>query len=64
MVPGRSAHWPEKQDRKALGQTRDAAIGTEGSADEIGLYLWRDLPGVSDILCKHEAGSLIAVSAS
>src|SRR5258708_2361761 len=45
MVPGRSAGRPEKQDHAALGQTRDAAIGTKGSTDEISLHLWRDLPG-------------------
>src|SRR3546814_18272528 len=32
-------------DLPALGQTWDAAIGAKGSADEIGLYLRRDLPG-------------------
>src|SRR3546814_17961776 len=45
MVPGRSAGRPEEQDHPALGQTWDAAIGAKGSADEIGLYLRRDLPG-------------------
>src|SRR3546814_12455943 len=45
MVPGRSAGRPEEQEHPALGQTWDAAIGAKGSADEIGLYLRRDLPG-------------------
>src|SRR3546814_4430625 len=45
LVPGRSPHRSEEQDHAALGQTRDAAIGTKGSADKIGVYLWRYLPG-------------------
>ena len=44
MVPGRGAYRPEEQDHTALGEARDTTIGAEGSADEIGLYLWRDLP--------------------
>src|SRR3546814_13546031 len=32
-------------DLPALGQTWDAAIGAKGSADDIGLYLRRALPG-------------------
>ena len=45
LVPGRSARRPEEHDHSPLGQTRDAAIGTKGPADKIGLYLWRDMPG-------------------
>jgi transposase len=45
MVPGRGACGPEKHNHATLGQKRNAAIGIEGSMDEISLYLWCDLPG-------------------
>ena len=45
LVPGRGPRRPEEQDHAALGQARHAAVGTQGSEDEIGLHLWRDLPG-------------------
>ncbi len=44
MVPGRSAGRPEEQDHAALGEARNAALGPKGPADEISLYLRRDLP--------------------
>ena len=44
MVPGRSPDRPEEQDHVTLGQMRDATFGTEGPADEVSLYLWRNLP--------------------
>ncbi len=44
LVPGRGARRSEEQDHAALGEAWDAAIDTEGSAGEIGLYLRRDLP--------------------
>src|SRR3546814_16327402 len=45
MVPGRSAGRPEEQDHPALDQTWDAAIGAQVSANDIGIYLQRALPG-------------------
>ena len=45
MVPGRSADRAEEQDHAALGQPRGAALGIQRPADEIGLFLRRDLPG-------------------
>jgi transposase len=45
LVPGRSADRPEEQDHAALGQAWDTALGSQRPADQIGLYLRRNLPG-------------------
>ena len=43
--PGRSPDRPEEQDHTALGETGNAPFGSQGSADPLGLYLRRYLPG-------------------
>ena len=44
VVARRGAGRPEERHHAAMGHARHAAISSEGSAHEIGLYLWRDLP--------------------
>src|SRR3546814_8041881 len=56
LVPGRGACRPEKQDHAALGETRNPTIGAERSADQIGIYLWCDLPGAGQ---RRRAGAAV-----
>jgi len=44
MVARRSTCRAKEQDHPALGQTRNAAFGPQGSAHHLRLYLWRHLP--------------------
>jgi transposase len=44
LAPGRGVRRLEEQDHAPLGQARDAALGAQGPADEIGLHLWSYLP--------------------
>jgi transposase len=44
LVSGRGQDRAEEQDHATMGQARDATLGAARSADEIGLYLRRNLP--------------------
>ncbi len=45
LVAGRGQGRAKNKDYPALGKTGDASLGPQGSANSLGIYLWRYLPG-------------------
>ena len=45
LVAGRGQGRAKNIDYPALGKTGDASLGPQGSANSLGIYLWRYLPG-------------------
>ena len=45
LVSGRIPRRSEKHNHAALGEAWDPPFGSKGLVDQIGLHLWRNLPG-------------------
>jgi transposase len=66
LVAGRGQGREKNKNYPSLGKTRDASLGPQGSANPLGIYLWRYLPGPwrrrgtgssKMQYCRHDASS-------